>query len=146
MKTDKRKILVIDDSEAARAVICETLAAVGYEVFELASAIGATRTVLRNEIAAVIVDLSMPGLSGDMLVRVLRRNVRLARLVIIVVSGTDTAELESVRTQGGADAVLSKAHVQSDLVRVLAHLLEAPPPAHRLAASVPNGMPERGDA
>jgi CheY-like chemotaxis protein len=124
-KRPQAKVLIIDDSDVARAAISETLVAAGYEVFELASAIGATRVVLRHGIAAVVVDLSMPGLSGDLLVQVLRRNAKLRSLVVVVVSGTDVSGLEALRVEGGADAVLSKAHIQTDLAMVIGRLLDA---------------------
>jgi CheY-like chemotaxis protein len=117
------RVLVIDDSETARAAIRGTLRGAGYEVLELPSAIGATRTILRNHIDAVIIDLTMPGLSGDMLMRMLRNNARLQGLVIVVVSGVAAASLESIRAEGGADAVLAKTDVQTELARVLDRLM-----------------------
>lgn len=119
----KIRVLVIDDSATARAAISDTLHKVGYQVFELPSAIGATRTILRKEIHAVIVDVTMPGLSGDMLVRVLRQNPRLQDLVVVVVSGMSTPDLESIRAESGASAVMTKSQVSTDLPRVLARLL-----------------------
>ncbi len=113
------KVLVIDDSPTARASIANVLGRAGWDVFELPSAIGATRTILRYEVDAVIVDISMPGLSGDKLVSVLRRNPRLRGLVVIVVSGLTDTELEAVRTRVPADAVLSKQEIQSALVATL---------------------------
>src|SRR5690242_9871422 len=83
----KIRVLVIDDSDAARAAVNAVLAPAGYEVHQLPSAIGATRTILRNGIDAVILDISMPGLSGDRLIELLRSNPRFNDLVIVVVSG-----------------------------------------------------------
>lgn len=73
----------------------------------------------RNNIAAAIVDLSMPGLSGDKLVGVLRSNARLSRLVVIVVSGQSHEELERIADECEVDAVLGKRQVAARLVPLL---------------------------
>ncbi len=119
------KVLIIDDSDTARAAIARTLSDAGYQVFEIASAIGATRTIMRNQIEIVVVDISMPGLSGDMLIKVLRKNLRVQDLTIVVVSGTEQEGLEAIRRTGEADAVLSKAQVPTDLVTVIGRLVAA---------------------
>jgi len=121
------RVLVIDDSETARAAMAETLLEAGYRVLELPSAIGATRTILRNDIQVVIVDVTLPGLSGDMFVRVLRNNPRLKDLVIVIVSGMATEGLERIRAEGGADAVLSKTHIDAELALVVLRLLAMSP-------------------
>jgi CheY-like chemotaxis protein len=113
------RVLVIDDSPTARAHIVGLLERAGSVVHELPSAIGATRTVVRNQIDTVVVDISMPGLSGDKLVTVLRENPKLGQLTIIVVSGLSDLELEGVRGSVPADAVLSKAHLETSLIATL---------------------------
>ncbi|HKP59205.1 MAG TPA: response regulator [Polyangiales bacterium] len=128
------KVLVIDDSETARAAMADTLIEAGYRVLELPSAIGATRMILRNDVQVVIVDVTMPGLSGDMLVRVLRSNSRLKELVIVVVSGMATESLERIRAEVGADAVLAKTAIETDLALVVMRLL-AMSPAERAEAN-----------
>lgn len=117
------KVLVIDDSDTARTLIYDLLTASGFLVFQLSSAIGASRTIMRNQIRAVVVDVSMPGLPGDKLVRVLRNNMRMTQLVIVVVSGAHTTDLEAIRAEGSADAVLLKSQVQLELAPLLARLL-----------------------
>ena len=125
-RNEQPKVLIIDDSDTARAAIARTLQDAGYQVFEIASAIGATRTIMRNQIGVVVVDISMPGLSGDMLIKVLRRNLRVQNLTIVVVSGTEQEGLEAIRRTGEADAVLSKAQVPTDLVTVIGRLVAEP--------------------
>lgn len=118
-------VLIIDDSPAARTAITATLRLAGYAVFELSSAIGATRMILRNNIAAVIVDLGMPGLSGDKLVGLLRSNPRLTQLVVIVVSGQSGEDLQRIERECPVDAVLPKRDVNSRLVHLLQSLLRS---------------------
>lgn len=112
------RILVIDDFEAARTQVRLRLQSAGFFVVEQPSAIGATRTILENKIRAVIVDLTMPGLSGDKLVGLLRKNPRLRNLVIVIVSGKSDEELRQISRATDANAVLSKSQLD-DLVPIL---------------------------
>ena len=116
-------VLVIDDSDAARAAIASLLRAGGFGVFELSSAIGATRTILRNDVKAAIVDLSMPGLSGDKLVGLLRSNSKLENLTIIVVSGQRGDDLANIGRDCDVDGVLSKRDINVRLIPLLDSLL-----------------------
>lgn len=120
----KIRVLVIDDSDAARAAVNAVLAPAGYEVHQLPSAIGATRTILRNAIDAVILDISMPGLSGDRLIELLRSNPRFNDLVIIVVSG-DPENLKRISDTMAVDGTVPKSQIQSRLEMTLARALSS---------------------
>jgi CheY-like chemotaxis protein len=119
----KTKVLLIDDSEVARTGMRALLTRAKMEVFEQASAIGATRAIIQHQIDVVLVDVSMPGLSGDKLVRLLRDNPRLEGLVIVLVSAECREELEAIAAAAGADAVVSKTQLDEDLVGVLKMLV-----------------------
>ena len=119
----KLNVLVIDDSEIARSHISGILSDANYVVFEQPSAIGATRAIREHSVSAVVVDVSMPGLSGDKLVGVLRKNQRLDGLVVIVVTGKTQDELSGMRELDTADAVLFKDQLETSLVKTLSRLL-----------------------
>ena len=119
----KTNVLVIDDSEIARSHISGILSDANYVVFEQPSAIGATRAIREHSVSAVVVDVSMPGLSGDKLVGVLRKNQRLDGLVVIVVTGKTQDELSGMRELDTADAVLFKDQLETSLVKTLSRLL-----------------------
>ena len=122
-KAQAPRVLVIDDSEVSRLAIAEALSAVGCQVFQLASAIGATRLILRHNVTAAIVDINMPGLTGDKLVAVLRNNPRLRELVIVIVSGRSDVELEAICAASGANGALEKSRVATGLWPLLARLI-----------------------
>ena len=117
------RILIIDDSEVSRLTIAEVLTKVGCQVYQLASAIGATRLILRHDVRAAVVDVNMPGLSGDKLIAVLRNNPRLRGLVVVVVSGRNDVELDAICAASGADAALPKSRVAAELGPLLTRLL-----------------------
>jgi two-component system, chemotaxis family, chemotaxis protein CheY len=125
-KTNSRPhVLVIDDSEIARSYMVGLLGDADFVVFEQPSAIGATRAIRENAIQAVVVDVSMPGLSGDKLVGVLRKNQRLDGLVIVVVTGKTSDEVSDLAELEAADEVLFKDGLNETLVRTLGRLLRA---------------------
>jgi two-component system, OmpR family, response regulator len=117
------RVLVIDDSDVSRLAMAEALSAVGCQVFQLPSAIGATRMILRHDIRAAVVDVNMPGLTGDKLIAVLRNNPRLSGLVIVVVSGRPDVELDAIRAASGADGALEKSRIATGLWPLLTRLL-----------------------
>jgi two-component system, cell cycle sensor histidine kinase and response regulator CckA len=66
-------ILVVDDEEAVRSVERRTLEAAGYVVTEAASGLeGIAALDQPGQIDLLLVDLEMPGLSGDEMVRQIR--------------------------------------------------------------------------
>lgn len=116
---------MIDDSPVARSALRQHLEHAAIDVFDLASAIGATRAILQNGIDAVVVDVSMPGLSGDKLVEVLRRNSRLKGLAIVLVSAKPSEELQEIARTCACDGVLSKEEVEGKLVPLLKRLVHS---------------------
>jgi DNA-binding response OmpR family regulator len=109
------RILIIDDDDVARELLSSTLKQSGHEVFELATAIGATRSIFEHDIEAVVVDVNLPDISGDKLARVLRQNSRGSKLGIVLVSSRPIEELRALAKVCQADAVVSKSDIRSRL-------------------------------
>jgi CheY-like chemotaxis protein len=119
MAHEKLRVLVIDDDDIAREMLCDTLRESGHDVHDLASAIGATKTILDQDIEAVVLDVMMPSINGDKLSRLLRQASKGKQLTIILVSSRPVDELQLIAIEARADAVLSKGSVRTDLVRTL---------------------------
>jgi DNA-binding response OmpR family regulator len=109
------RILIIDDDDIVRELLCSTLKRLGHAVYELATAIGATRVIFENAIDAVVVDVNLPDISGDKLARVLRKNSRGAALGIVLVSSLPLDELRALALVAQADSVLSKSNIRAGL-------------------------------
>ncbi len=117
------KILVIDDDDITRAMICELLLDSGFAVVDLPSAIGATRAIIEHQIEVLVVDLFMPSMTGDKLAKLVRGNSRTAHVSIILVSSMDAEPLERLRAESGADAAIQKDQVHTALPRALHRLV-----------------------
>ncbi len=109
------RILIIDDDDVARELLSSTLKHASHQVFELATAIGATRAIFEHDIDAVVVDVNLPDISGDKLARVLRQNPRGSALGIVLVSSRPIEELRALAMVAQADAVLSKSDIRTRL-------------------------------
>jgi CheY-like chemotaxis protein len=129
----RKRALVIDDDEIARELCVSVLEGAGYRVFELPSPIGATQTLVRQNIDVLVLDVAMPELSGDNLARLLRANERLADLVIVLVSSAAPGDLQSLARQVSADAVLSKADIRARLVETIGRAARVRQPSRKRA-------------
>jgi CheY-like chemotaxis protein len=119
MKPSLPRTLVIDDDEIARELVVSTLRDAGYETFELASPIGATQVISREKIEIVVLDIMMPGLSGDKLAKMLRANPRLGLLGIVLVSSCSPEQLAQVAESVRADAVVRKSEIRQKLLPMM---------------------------
>ena len=115
------KVLVIDDDDVGRTLISEVLLDSCSRVIGLSSPIGATQTAVAEQVDVVVLDVEMPNLRGDMLAKLFRKNPRLGHLGVVLVSGCRSEELVRLGNSCGADAVLSKRDVRSQLRFVVHH-------------------------
>ena len=114
------RVLVVDDDEITRELLSSTLKQAGHQVFELASAIGVSRTVFQRDIEAVILDVVLPGLNGDKLTQVLRQNSRGKELAIVLISAQPAHELRALALAADADAIVPKSDIRQRLATALA--------------------------
>jgi CheY-like chemotaxis protein len=120
-------VLVIDDEESARYALASRLAAVPFEVVELADPREAVRCARELQPAAIFLDLVMPQMQGVEVLDRLRDATDTARIpVVVVTSKVLTAGEESAVAARGA-ALLSKEEcARPDAVaRILAALRDA---------------------
>lgn len=116
-------ILVVDDEEAVRSVARATLERVGFTVITSPDGRDGIRLFQekRQEVVALVVDMAMPGFSGEEVLLAVRTLDPLVR--VIVTSGhADDATLDSL-SEKGADAFLRKPWDPEGLRRTVQALL-----------------------
>ncbi len=103
----RSRVLVVDDSQGARAVIAGSLASSGFTTSMAESAFEALEILNEEHIDALVVDFSMPAQDGVELVR----KVRAAgiQLPIVMLSGVAKAEDQERAIEAGVDAFFEKA-------------------------------------
>jgi CheY-like chemotaxis protein len=106
----RRRALIVDDDLLSRRMLADALASKGFEVFSAADGTEGLRTLIDVLLGLdlLLLDLRMPGLDGEDVVRLVRGSGGERDLTIVVVSGTVEAAARERLTSIGADAVLSK--------------------------------------
>lgn len=102
------KVLVIDDSEIARAELVRVLGDAGMDVVSIPSPIGATRAIVEYGVVVVVIDVVMPSIRGERLAALLRANTRFKSLGVVLVTGERGHEIERLALEADADAIVSK--------------------------------------
>ncbi len=86
-------VLVVDDDDDGRSALVELLEDQGFEVSEANDGRRALdHLVSRSEPSLVILDLEMPVMSGVELLDTMSRYTRLARVPVLIVSGSQRTE------------------------------------------------------
>ena len=107
---ERRRVLVIDDSEIALAMIREILEAQDFEV-RGTTTLDTFDGLLKNWVPQVIVtDVNMPGMTGVELCTELKRHYETAHVPILLCSSLPQVELEELARECEADGFLSKEH------------------------------------
>lgn len=118
----RRRVLVVDDEEGVRGVVARVLEKAGFQVVEAEDGPGALALLQAQAggFAAAVVDVSMPGLRGDVVVHAMRQAAPLMRVVLMSGYREDEAIPEG-RTR--PDAFLRKPFLPDDLRRVMRTVL-----------------------
>jgi CheY-like chemotaxis protein len=110
------RILVADDSSELGAFVRTALERAGYEVVAAASGTAAIAAVERNRVDAAILDVLMPGMSGDVIAERLRRVF--PALPVLLMTGSYGDQF----TTGVGAPVLHKPFTEEQLVAAVRRL------------------------
>jgi two-component system, chemotaxis family, chemotaxis protein CheY len=120
-----KRILVVDDSPAARALVVAVLSeAADLQVERVSTGLEAIKLLSTTQIDLVLADIHMPEINGLELIRFIKEDKRLRRIPVVIVS-TEAAEPDRLRALSlGADDYLAKPFTAEQLRRVInKHLL-----------------------
>jgi len=98
-------VLVVDDDAGVRDVCTIMLRALGYDATSASSGERALESVASGDVEIVLMDLEMPRMKGDEVLRTLKQRRPAVR--VVVMSGRPRADLRSY-LDTGADAVIQK--------------------------------------
>ena len=90
----ERYVLVVEDDAALRELYRSALRAAGHAVVGVEDGLDALRLIDSGKPRAVVLDLALPRLSGRAVSRELRAHERTQDIPVIVVTGTDTSDLD----------------------------------------------------
>lgn len=104
----KPKILIVEDSSAARDYYKLYLEQYGYQVLEAYNGLEALERLADQDIDAAIVDINMPKMNGYQFIRELRRGEAVHRIPVAVISSEKKDSDRQQAYQAGANAYLVK--------------------------------------
>lgn len=113
-------ILVVDDDRVLSHLIASLLRGKGHKVMTAFDAVQAMMMAIRAPLPdAIILDINMPGGSGEDTLRKLKMSTKTAQIPVIVLSGSIDDEGRTRVRALGADAALAKPLVPEDLFSAL---------------------------
>lgn len=123
MKTEQKRIMVVEDNRLAATFLGDILEQAGYFVLKAESGLEALRLVQQGKIDLVLLDIVMPDMDGYEVVRQLRNDTRTNNTPIILLSSHQGTAEKVKGFELGADDYVTKPFVPAELLaRVMAHL------------------------
>ena len=113
------RVLVADDFADTRELYASTFADAGYEVEQAENGQEALDAIARHRPAAVVMDLSMPVLDGWEATKRIKTDPTTRDVIVIAVTGHATKFGLQRATDAGADAVVAKPCLPSELLRLV---------------------------
>lgn len=125
-KSQRRRVLVADDSITTRALEQSVLESAGYEVITAVNGEDAWRRLGEEAVDIVVADVEMPRMDGITLCRRIRASSGMANLPIVLVTGLSSEEDRARGLDAGADAYIVKSSFdQADLLDTVGQLIGA---------------------
>ena len=120
----RRLVLVVDDIELNRQVLSETLSLFGFDVSTAVDGLDAVDQARMLSPDVVLMDLTMPRLSGSQAMQRLRSAPRTADIPVVAVSASAGAEEREAARRAGAASFIAKPVDQAELLAVLGQVLK----------------------
>lgn len=127
---DTATILVVDDNDDNRGILCALLQARGHRVLEARDGPTALALLERERPDLVLLDVMMPGMDGWEVCRTIKAHPTLGRTRVVMVTAKTEYEDKMEALRCGADDYLEKpldlAEVERTVARNLAQARRAP--------------------
>ena len=124
LQSGRRRILVVDDQNAIREILCEFLEMEHYRVETCASGEEALEALGSQKFHAVVSDIMMPGISGIDLMLHIREQY--AGLPVILITGNTSRFSPRSALEAGADGYFAKPFHNVELAYMLRRVLQTP--------------------
>lgn len=114
--SDRPLILVADDEEDVRELVCMNLQQAGCETIEACNGLEANDLALLNRPSAVVLDVMMPGRDGYQVCQIMRDNEMTKLIPVLILTARDQAQDRIAGLQLGADDYVTKPFSPKELV------------------------------
>jgi DNA-binding response OmpR family regulator len=125
MPAKQKTIIVVEDEQDAAEMFAEMMRLSGFRVLKAAGSGQAMSMIDKEEPAAVILDIMMPDISGLEVLRYMRREPKLVKIPVVVVSAKSMPADIQTGLEAGASLYLTKPVGYLDLKDALEKVLGA---------------------
>jgi DNA-binding response OmpR family regulator len=119
----KQTILVADDEQGYRDLLERTLKRAGFNALFAMDGAEGKDILMKTEVDLAILDWNMPRMTGGELASWIRRNPKLRRLPILMLTVRNKPEEEALGFSSGADDYLRKPYTPAELLVRINRLL-----------------------
>lgn len=123
-RTEKRRVLVVDDYPDAREMYGEYLEYCGFEVVQASNGMEALQAALDASPDIILMDLSLPVMDGWEATRRLKADKRTASIPVVALTGHALAGISEGAKKAGCDAFVTKPCLPEDLVKEIQRVLD----------------------
>lgn len=116
-----KKILICDDDEGILDLIAFVLEDAGFEPIAEVNSLNVSKVIEKEHPDLLLLDLWMPVLSGDQVLKMLKNNPETSSLPVIVISAS--IEGKDIAAKAGANDFIAKPFDISQLVNSINHVL-----------------------
>lgn len=120
---DEQLILIADDEDDVRELVCLNVRRAGYRTVEAADGLAALRLARQERPSLIVLDVMMPGRDGLRVCEELRQDDDLRELPVIMLTARGMAEDRIAGLEKGADDYVAKPFSPKELVLRIQALL-----------------------
>jgi CheY-like chemotaxis protein len=128
MSEQRKRVLVADDDKVWVELLRHKLRERGFEVVTAYDCIQTLMVAMKSDVDAIVLDVQMPGGTGEATLLRLRSSTRTGAVPVVVVSALSDEQLPERLKALGADAFLRKPVDADEVCKTLCEVL-APPGA-----------------
>jgi len=137
-KTERPRVLVVDDYPDAREMYSEYLEFSGFDVIQAVNGIEALQRAVDAAPDIILMDLSLPVMDGWEATRRLKEDARTNRIPVVALTGHALEGISEGAAKAGCDAFVTKPCLPEDLVKEIRKILDRAPqstPARKIRRS-----------
>jgi len=120
----KKKVLVVDDSKLILKMITDELDTRGFEVVTVPDGVQALKKTKESKPDIIILDLILPGLSGEQVCKEIRRDEGSCDIPVIMLTAKNTDADKIIGRVIGADCYIPKPFKMDDLLKEITRLIK----------------------
>lgn len=121
----ERTVLLLEDNDSVRELLKVLLETEGYLIIEASDGRDGLTKAEELQPDLMILDLMMPGLDGENVLRTMKRHSKLSKVPVLVVSGKYES-LDSLRRQIGDENIFPKPFEPSRMLDRIGELIGHP--------------------